>query len=174
MGMPPYGVAFSFPAKIGARTHDAGNTAWHTLLTFKKETAVKRFLTLVVLTIALSGIVAACAAPQAQVSFTEPQNGATVANPVKLKWAAQNFRVEPAGAVNSGAGHLHVMVDTPCAAAGQVVVNDDTHKHFGKAQMETELTLTPGKHTLCLQAADGAHVALSGAGMTQQISITVQ
>ncbi len=136
---------------------------------------MKKFLVLVSFSFVLAAFIAACAAPaQPTVNFTEPQNNATISNPVKLKWAAQNFRVEPAGAVNAGAGHLHVMVDTPCVAAGQVIVNDDAHKHFGKAQMETELTLAPGKHTLCLQAADGAHVALSGAGMTQQISITVQ
>lgn len=136
---------------------------------------MKKVFVLVFLTSAFVAIVAACATPaQPQVNFTEPQNNATVASSVKLKWAAQNFRVEPAGAVNTGAGHLHVMVDTPCIAGGQVIVNDDAHKHFGKAQMETELTLTPGKHTLCLQAADGAHVALAGNGMTQQISITVQ
>lgn len=136
---------------------------------------MEKVFVLVFLTAAFGTIVAACATPaQPTVNFTQPQNNATVSNPVQVKWAAQNFRVEPAGAVNTGAGHLHVMVDTPCVAAGQVIVNDDTHKHFGKAQMETELSLTPGKHTLCLQAADGAHVALSGAGMTQQISITVQ
>lgn len=136
---------------------------------------MKNFFALVSLSIFVITLSAACAStPSPQVNFTEPQNNATVGNPVKLKWTAQNFRVEPAGAVNAGAGHLHVMIDTPCVAAGQVIVNDDAHKHFGKAQMETELTLTPGKHTLCLQAADGAHVALSGAGMTQQISITVQ
>ncbi len=130
---------------------------------------------LVLLSVVALLALAACAAPAApQVTFTEPKDGATVASPVKVKWAAQNFRVEPAGAVNAGAGHLHVMVDTPCIAVGQVIVNDDTHKHYGKAQMEAELTLTPGKHTLCLQAADGAHVALTGAGMTQQITITVQ
>lgn len=123
---------------------------------------------------ALTALLAACAAPEPQVSFSAPQNGATVSSPVPVKFAAQNFRIEPAGAVNTGAGHLHVMIDTPCVPAGQVIVNDDTHKHFGKAQMEAEITLTPGKHTLCLQAADGGHTALPGAGMTQQISITVQ
>lgn len=135
---------------------------------------MRKIFALGCLVAALAALVGACSAPEGKVSFTSPQNGAAVSNPVKLTWAAQNFRVEPAGAVNAGAGHLHVLIDTPCVAAGQVIVNDDVHKHFGKAQMETELTLTPGKHTLCLQAADGAHVALSGAGMTQQIAITVQ
>ncbi|HSN74327.1 MAG TPA: DUF4399 domain-containing protein [Anaerolineae bacterium] len=46
--------------------------------------------------------------------------------------------------------------------------------HYGQGQLEAELTLTPGAHTLCLQAADGAHVALPGAGMTQKINITVK
>jgi hypothetical protein len=91
-----------------------------------------------------------------------------------VKWAAQNFRVEPAGAVNTGAGHLHIMVDMPCVPAGQQVINDAAHLHYGKAQMQAELTLSPGPHTLCLQAADGAHIALAGTGMTQQISINVQ
>lgn len=135
---------------------------------------MKRIPGLVMLTAALAVFSVACAAPEAKVSFTEPQNNATVTSPLKVKWAAQNFRVEPAGASNAGAGHLHVMVDAPCVPAGQAVVNDATHLHYGKAQMEADLTLTPGKHTLCLQAADGEHVALAGAGMTQQITITVQ
>ena len=35
------------------------------------------------------------------------------------------------------------------------------------------VALEPGTHTLCLQAADGAHTALPGEGMTHTISITV-
>lgn len=128
---------------------------------------------LVIAVLVWVGVLAACA-PAAQVSFVEPQNGATVSSPVRVKMAAQGLRVEPAGAVTAGAGHMHIMIDTACVAPGQVVPNDDLHKHFGKAQLETELTLAPGAHTLCLQAADGAHMALAGQGMTQQISITVK
>jgi hypothetical protein len=82
--------------------------------------------------------------------------------------------VAPAGDVKAGAGHLHIMVDTDCLAAGQVVPKDDTHLHYGKGQMEAELVLPPGTHTLCLQAADGAHIALAGEGMTQRITVTVK
>jgi hypothetical protein len=152
-----------------------GNIVWHPRRRVHKEARMKKIFVLTAIPIFLTTFIAACAMPaQPNVHFTEPQNGATISNPVKLKWAAQNFRVEPAGAVNAGAGHLHVMVNTPCVAAGQVVPHDDAYKHFGKAQMEAELTLPPGQHTLCLQAADGAHVALVGAGMTQQISIVVK
>lgn len=109
------------------------------------------------------------------VRFAEPRDGASVAAPVRVVMAAENFTVEPAGdgTVHDGAGHLHIMVDTPCVDAGQTIPKDDTHLHFGDGSTETELALSPGEHTLCLQAADGAHTALPGEGMTHSISITV-
>ncbi len=113
------------------------------------------------------------AAPR--VYFVEPQDGATAAAPVKVVMAADNFVVEPASeTVTAGHGHLHIMVDTECVPAGQGVPKDETHLHFGQGQLEAELELAPGAHTLCLQAADGLHVALPGAGMTQMIAITVE
>ena len=124
----------------------------------------------------LVALVAACAsmAPSGQVTFVEPRNGATVSSPLIVKMAAENFIVEPAGEVKAGAGHLHIMVDTDCVAAGQVITKDDAHLHYGQGQLEAQLELAPGQHTLCLQAADGAHVALPGSGMTQKINITVE
>ncbi len=66
------------------------------------------------------------------------------------------------------------MVDADCITVGQVIPKDDQHLLYGKGQLEAELALTLGTHTLCLQAADGAHFALDGAGMTQKITITVK
>ncbi len=117
---------------------------------------------------------AASGAGQARVFFISPSDGATVASPVKVAMGTENFTVEPAGPVKAGAGHLHIMVDTDCVAAGTVVPADVTHLHYGKGQLEAELALSPGTHTLCLQAADGAHIALAGAGMTQKITLTVK
>ena len=112
------------------------------------------------------------AAPR--VNFVEPQDGATVAAPVKVVMAAENFVVEPASeTVTEGHGHLHIMVDTPCVEAGTTIPKDETHLHFGDGSTETELALSPGEHTLCLQAADGAHTALAGEGMTHTITVTV-
>ena len=104
------------------------------------------------------------------VAFLDPANGATVASPLTLKLAAYNFTLEPAGEPHEGAGHLHVMVDAPCVAAGEVIPRDDQHVHLGMAQTEAELTLEPGEHTLCLQAGDGVHTALA---ITREITITV-
>lgn len=130
-------------------------------------------LALLLLAIGLSAG-AAHPAGQARVFFTSPNDGATVSSPVKVTMGAENFVVEPAGKVKAGAGHLHIMVDTDCVAAGQVVPADAAHLHYGKGQLEANLALSPGTHTLCLQAADGAHIALAGAGMTQKITLTVK
>jgi hypothetical protein len=104
------------------------------------------------------------------VAFLEPTNGAEVSSPVTLKLAAFNFTVEPAGDVHADAGHLHVMVDAPCVEIGQAIPKDDNHVHLGQAQLETQLTLAPGQHTLCLQAGDGAHTALP---ISREITVTV-
>jgi hypothetical protein len=110
-----------------------------------------------------------------RVFFVEPTHQTEVSSPVTLKFGAANFTVEAAGgAIQPGHGHLHVMVDTDCISAGQGIPQDETHLHFGKGQLETQLELPPGEHTLCLQAADGNHVALEGAGMTNQITVIVQ
>lgn len=109
-----------------------------------------------------------------RVFFTNLNDGDTVDSPVTVQWGAENFTIEPAGEVKEGAGHLHIMVDVDCVAAGQIVPADDNHLHYGKAQTEATLELTPGEHTLCLQAADGAHAALAGDGATQIVRITVR
>ncbi len=140
------------------------------------------FACFVLLTAAISGCTApvaapapAAAAPVARVTFAGPADGATVASPVKVTMAAENFVVEPAGeTITEGHGHLHIMVDTACIAPGEVIIKDETHLHFGQGQMEAEVPLAAGEHTLCLQAADGAHRALAGDGMQQTIQITVE
>jgi hypothetical protein len=134
-------------------------------------------LTTLITLFTLSLLLAACQANSTEplVRFREPANNASVSSPVRVVMSAENFTVEPAGdgTVHEGAGHLHVMVNTPCIAAGQTIPKDETHLHFGDGSTETELDLPAGEHTLCLQAADGAHTALSGEGMTHTITVTV-
>ena len=55
---------------------------------------------------------------------------------------------------------------------GTVVPKDDTHLHYGQAQTEAQLMLTPGPHTLTMQFADGAHMSY-GPQMASTIKITV-
>jgi hypothetical protein len=110
-----------------------------------------------------------------RVHFASPADGSTVSSPVRVTMIAEDFVVEPAGdTVTAGHGHLHIMVDTACVESGQGVPKDDTHLHYGQGQLEAELELAAGEHTLCLQAADGVHVALAGAGMTDTITVVVE
>lgn len=129
----------------------------------------------------LTLFVTACAPPSppvhetgARVFFTNLSDGATVSSPLKVTMGAENFAIQPAGEIVDGTGHLHITVNAECTPVGEVVVNDETHLHYGKGQMEAELALPPGQHTLCLQAANGAHIALPGEGMTQKVTVTVQ
>lgn len=106
------------------------------------------------------------------VSFASPSDGDVVTSPVSVVMAADGVTIEPAGEVNDGAGHFHVMVDEDCVDAGETIPGDsDAHLHFGKAQTETEIELEPGEHTLCLQIGDGEHTATE---LTDTITITVE
>lgn len=116
----------------------------------------------------------------AKVSFLDPADGATVKGPVvdgkvavKVKMGVEGIALKPAGAVEAGSGHHHVLVDTPPVARGVAVPADDKHIHFGKAQTEAEIPLAPGPHTLMLQFADGIHRSY-GPSLATTIKITVE
>lgn len=104
------------------------------------------------------------------VSFGAPASGASVARRFPVAMEAKGIEIEPAGAVREGAGHFHVMIDAGCVAPGEAITKDAQHVHFGKGQLEGQLFLEPGEHALCLQVADGAHVALP---VTDEITVTV-
>ncbi|MET0385793.1 MAG: DUF4399 domain-containing protein, partial [Polyangiales bacterium] len=115
----------------------------------------------------------------ASVSFLEPADGATVRGPaengkvsVPVKLGAENIAVKPAGQIEAGSGHHHILVDTTPDPEGAVVAKDDQHLHYGQGQTEATLTLAPGEHTLQLQFADGIHRSY-GPKLAQTIKITV-
>ncbi|HEX7276742.1 MAG TPA: DUF4399 domain-containing protein [Acidimicrobiales bacterium] len=109
--------------------------------------------------------------PAASVQITSPAAGATVTSPVKVAMTATGFVIEPAGPPRAGAGHFHVMVDVDCVAPGQPIpVGAAGYNHYGKAQTEAELELPAGEHRLCLQAGDGAHLALD---LTDEVTFVV-
>ena len=116
-------------------------------------------------------VVGCSSGDDASVSFAEPTDGAEVTAPVAVRMQASGVEVEPADSgINEGAGHFHIMVDKPCIEEGEVIPNDDSHRHFGDGSTEAELELEPGEHTLCLQLGDGTHVAT---GLTDEITVTV-
>lgn len=108
---------------------------------------------------------------EASVSFVEPKSGATVARRFVVAMKATGIDIEPAAeGVREGAGHFHVMVDTPCVEPGETIPKDAQHVHFGNGRSEGQLFLEPGEHELCLQVGDGAHTALD---VTDEMAVTV-
>ena len=107
------------------------------------------------------------------IGFEQPADGATVSSPFEVGMAATGLVVEPSGEVNEGAGHFHILVDTDFIPAGLVIPTDEQHLHFGQGQTTASLDLAPGEHTLRLQFADGAHIALDGDQYRDQLEIVV-
>ena len=107
------------------------------------------------------------------VRFAQPADGQTMPASFDLEMEAIGLVVEPSGEINEGAGHFHILVDTDFIPAGQVIPTDERHLHFGQAQTSAELQLPPGEHTLRLQFADGAHIALEGEAYRDTITVTV-
>ena len=108
------------------------------------------------------------------VRIASPTTGATVPPTFTVVMAASGINVEPAGVVNEGAGHFHLLIDEPFVAAGEVVAADETHLHFGKAQLTATLTLEPGEHLIRLQLANGAHQALAGDQYRAEVQVIVE
>ena len=99
----------------------------------------------------------------AKVVFANLKNGAVVSSPLKVEMGTVVMNVDTAGPVISGTGHHHLFIDAEDSlAAGTMVPKDSTHLHFGKGQKETEIKLSPGKHKLTLQFADGMHRSYGG------------
>jgi hypothetical protein len=107
------------------------------------------------------------------VSFIEPKDGATVTNPVHVKFAVEGMKIAPAGTMTDGTGHHHLLIDGQPVPKGTVIPANDKSLHFGKGQTETELTLPPGDHTLTLQFGDGAHRSY-GPDWSQTITVHVK
>jgi len=107
------------------------------------------------------------------VDFIQPKNGDTVAQTFAVKFAVKGMKIAPAGDMSADTGHHHLLIDTVDIAEGTVIPMDDRHRHFGKGQTETTLTLKPGKHTLQLVLGDHNHVPFDPLLASRKITITV-
>ena len=110
----------------------------------------------------------------AKVFFIEPADGATVTNPVTVKFGIEGMEVAPAGTEKPNAGHHHVLVDTALEDYDAPIPSDDRHKHFGKGQTETQIELTPGEHTLQLILGDQNHIPHDPVVESESITVTVE
>jgi hypothetical protein len=123
---------------------------------------------------ALASVTRTPSPKSAEVYFIAPQDGATVAGPVTVKFGLKGMGIAPAGITFDNTGHHHLIIDADLPPLDAPVPTDAQHVHFGKGQSETTLDLKPGKHTLQLLLGDFGHVPHDPAVASKKITITVK
>lgn len=168
------------------RSADAKSLAYNRscLLAQRSCNVNHRLLPRALLTLALTGTcLAGLAIAQArrtpspagaEVYFIAPQDGATVASPVTVKFGLKGMGIAPAGIAFENSGHHHLIVDAELPPVAAPIPTDAQHVHFGKGQSETTLELKPGKHTLQLLLGDFGHIPHDPVVSSKKITITVK
>lgn len=112
----------------------------------------------------------------AEVYIISPKDGATVSNPVVVRFGLKGMGVAPAGVQIENTGHHHLFIDTdlPKDLTKSIPAVPEKILHFGKGQTEVSLTLKPGKHTLQLLLGDYEHVPHNPPVMSKKITIHVK
>lgn len=113
------------------------------------------------------------APPDAELYFITPVDGATVRNPVTVRFGLRGMGVAPAGVAIDGTGHHHLLIDADLPPLDQPVPADARHLHFGKGQTETVLTLAPGKHRLRLLLGDHLHRPHDPPVVSEEVKVRV-
>jgi hypothetical protein len=123
----------------------------------------------------------------AKVFIVSPADGATVDKTFTVKFGIGGMELKPAGDQTPHTGHHHLLVDVdkdPVADMplptslmpedGSALPAGPQVLHFGKAQTEATITLTPGKHTLQLVLGDKYHVPFKPAVESKKITVEVK
>jgi hypothetical protein len=124
---------------------------------------------------ALSNEVKSTSPVNAKVYFITPSDGQTVSSTFSVKFGLNGMGVSPAGIEKKNTGHHHILIDTgtlpnllaPLPATDKI-------KHFGGGQTETQLTLSPGKHTLQLVLGNHNHIPHDMPVISKKITIVVK
>lgn len=117
---------------------------------------------------------AAARQPAPRIYFRAPHDGAIVGPTFDLAFGLKNYGVAPAGVNLPNTGHFHVIINATPPAPGMIVPADSLHRHFGGGQIETSLTLAPGRYTLRLVLADFEHKVIGPPLISAPIHITVR
>ncbi|HAZ60058.1 MAG TPA: hypothetical protein DCY89_00630 [Gammaproteobacteria bacterium] len=108
-------------------------------------------------TFAANATEAVVPAPAPELYFISPRNGDRLPSPVIVRFGLRHMGVAPAGVEFPGTGHHHLIINAPLPPLAAPIPADDHHRHFGKGQTETEISLPPGRHTLQLLLGDHLH-----------------
>ena len=112
--------------------------------------------------------------PGSELYFVSPHDGDVVGATTTVRFGLRGMGVTPTSITHANSGHHHLLIDSPVPPADLPIPADDEHLHFGAGQTETTVTLSPGKHTLQLELADGNHMSFDPPVISKPITITVR
>ncbi len=111
----------------------------------------------------------------AKLYFIEPADKQTVAKTFKVKFGLSGMGVAPSGTNRDNTGHHHLLIDVDTMPdMTRPLPASDNIRHFGGGQTETELTLSPGEHSLQLLLGNFAHIPHSQPVLSEKITIMVK
>lgn len=126
-----------------------------------------------VIAVFILGMIGCEKKPTGKVFFIHPQNGEELKSPVQFKMGVEGMEVAPAGEVQLGKGHHHIIINGESYDSGKTIpfVEKKVY-HYGKGQTEASIELEPGEYDVTLQFANGAHISY-GPELSSKIRIKV-
>ena len=94
-----------------------------------------------------------------KVFFKNINNGDTLSSPFLVEMGVSGMQIKPAGQLETGTGHHHILVNRDFMEYGEIIPMDNQHLHYGKGDTVVNLSLPPGEHILTLQFANGMHMS---------------
>jgi len=93
------------------------------------------------------------------VFFKNIQEGDTLINPFIVEMGVSGMQIKPAGQLEAGTGHHHIILNKSFMTYGDIIPMDKQHFHYGKGDTVVTLSLPSGQHQLTLQFANGMHMS---------------
>ena len=107
------------------------------------------------------------------VFFKNIKEGDTLISPFKVEMGVSGMRIKPAGQIEAGTGHHHILLNRAFMKYGDIIPMDTQHLHYGKGDTVVTLNLPAGEHQLTLQFANGMHMSY-GEQFSNTINIYVE
>ena len=113
--------------------------------------------------------------PGAEAYIISPEDGQDVGKTFTVRFGLVNMGVAPAGVKLPNTGHHHLLINLEnLPDMEKPLAFSENVRHFGGGQTETQITLTPGKHTLRLLLGNYLHVPHKPPVFSEKITVTVK
>ncbi|MEM7795330.1 MAG: DUF4399 domain-containing protein [Cyanobacteria bacterium P01_C01_bin.118] len=104
-----------------------------------------------------------------------PSSGETVTSPFVVQFGLSGMGIAPAGIDRPNTGHHHLLIDVDeLPSLTEPLQGSEQVLHYGAGQTETELSLTPGDHTLQLVLGNYSHIPHDNPVISEKVTVTVQ